>query len=91
VRNLVGVAPLRYETAAAVAGTVADQVEQQLPDDFQAKLYARLAETGTVEATSAAVQAFPTERLVTVLVGDAGQITGPVKELGIGEVTVVTA
>lgn len=91
VQNLVGVAPLRYETAAAVAGTVADQVEQQLPDDFQARLYARLAETGTVEATSAAVRAFPTERLVTVLVGDAGQITGPVKELGIGEVTVVTA
>lgn len=91
VRNLVGVAPLRYETAAAVAGTVADQVEQQLPDDFQAKLYARLAETGTVEATSAAVRAFPGDRLVTVLVGDAGQITGPVKELGIGEVTVVTA
>jgi predicted Zn-dependent peptidase len=91
VQNLVGVAPLRYETAAAVAGTIADQVEQQLPDDFQAKLYARLAETGTVEATAAAVSAFPADRLVTVLVGDAGQITGPVKELGIGEVTVVTA
>lgn len=91
VQNLVGVAPLRYETATAVAGTVADQVEQQLPDDFQAKLYARLAETGTVEATAAAISAFPADRLVTVLVGDAAQITGPVKDLGIGEVTVVTA
>ena len=91
VQNLVGVAPLRYETAAAVAGTVADQVEQQLPDDFQAKLYARLAETGTVEATAAVVSAFPADRLVTVLVGDADQIAGPVKDLGIGEVTVVTA
>ncbi|GAA0576489.1 pitrilysin family protein [Streptomyces crystallinus] len=89
VQNLVGVAPLKYETAAAVAGTLADQVEQHLPDDFQAQLYARLADTGTVEATAAVVSAFPVDRLVTVLVGDAAQIVEPVKALGIGEVTVV--
>lgn len=90
VQNLVGVAPLKYETAAAVAGTLADQVEQHLPDDFQAHLYARLAETGTVEATAAAVNAFPVDRLVTVLVGDASVIAEPVRALGIGEVKVVT-
>lgn len=90
VQNLVGVAPLKYETAASVAGTLADQVEQHLPDDFQAQLYARLAETGTVEATAAVVSAFPVDRLVTVLVGDAAQIKEPVEALGIGEVTVVT-
>jgi predicted Zn-dependent peptidase len=89
VQNLVGVAPLRFETAAAVAGTLADQVEEELPDDFQARLYARLAETGTVEASAAAVRAFPVDRLVTVLVGDAAQIEGPVGDLGIGEVTVL--
>jgi predicted Zn-dependent peptidase len=91
VQNLVGVAPLRYETAAAVADTFADQVEQQLPDDFQAKLYARLVETGTVEATAAVVNAFPLDRLVVVLVGDASAIEGPVRELGIGPVKVVTS
>jgi predicted Zn-dependent peptidase len=91
VQNLVGVAPLKYETAAAVAGTLADQVEQHLPDDFQARLYRRLAETGTVEATAAVVKAFPVDRLVTVLVGDASAIRKPVEELGIGEVTVVSA
>ncbi|RDG40085.1 M16 family metallopeptidase [Streptomyces corynorhini] len=90
VQNLVGVAPLKYETAASVAATLADQVEQFLPDDFQAQLYARLATTGTVEATAAAVNAFPVDRLVTVLVGDAAQIKEPVEALGIGEVTVVT-
>ncbi|MCF6522773.1 pitrilysin family protein [Streptomyces sp. JJ36] len=89
VQNLVGVAPLKYETAAAVASTLADQVEQHLPDDFQAQLYARLAETGTVEATAAVVNAFPADRLVCVLVGDAAQIADPVRALGIGEVTVV--
>ena len=43
-----------------------------------------------MEATAAAVSAFPVDRLVTVLVGDAAQIEEPVKALGIGEVTVVT-
>ncbi|WP_254811494.1 M16 family metallopeptidase [Streptomyces cavourensis] len=90
VQNLVGVAPLKFETAASVASTLADQVEQHLPDDYQAQLYARLAETGTVEATAAVVNAFPVDRLVTVLVGDAAQIAEPVKALGIGEVTVVS-
>jgi predicted Zn-dependent peptidase len=89
VQNLVGVAPLRYETAAAVADTLMDQVEQELPDDYQASLYARLVETGTVEATAAVVNAFPLDRLVVVLVGDASAIAEPVKELGIGPVTVV--
>jgi len=90
VQNLVGVAPLEYETAASVAGTLADQVEQHLPDDYQAKLYARLAETGTAEATAAVIAAFPENRLVTILVGDASQIKAPVKAVGIGEVKVVT-
>jgi predicted Zn-dependent peptidase len=90
VQNLVGVAPLKFETAAAVAGTLADQVEQQLPDDYQARLYQEFATTGTVEATAAVVNAFPADRLVTVLVGDAAQIQEPVKALGIGEVSVVT-
>ncbi|MEU6271829.1 pitrilysin family protein [Streptomyces populi] len=91
VQNLVGVAPLKFETAAAVASTLADQVEQHLPDDYQATLYRQLAATGTVEATAAAVSAFPTDRLVTVLVGDAAQIAEPVRALGIGEVAVVAA
>ncbi len=91
VQNLVGVAPLEYERAASVAHTLADQVEQHLADDYQAQLYARLAETGTVEATAAVIAAFPQNRLVTILVGDASQIEAPVKALGIGGVEVVTA
>jgi predicted Zn-dependent peptidase len=91
VQNLVGVAPLEYERAASVAGTLANQVEQHLPDEYQAQLYARLAETSTAEATAAVIAAFPENRLVTILVGDASQIRAPVKALGIGDVEVVTA
>jgi predicted Zn-dependent peptidase len=90
VQNLVGVAPLKYESAASVAGTLADQVEQHLADDYQARLYARLTETGTGEATAAVIAAFPEDRLVTILVGDASQIMAPVKALGMGDVKVVS-
>ncbi len=91
VQNLVLVAPLRYETAGAVAGTLADQVEQHLPDDYQAQLYQRLAATTTTEATAAVVAAFPADRLVMVLVGDAAQIREPVEALDIGSVTVTAS
>jgi predicted Zn-dependent peptidase len=91
VQNLVGVAPLQYERAASVAGTLADQVEQHLADDYQDRLYTRLAETGTAEATAAVIAAFPENRLVTILVGDASRIQAPVTALGIGGVEVVTA
>ncbi|HUC23257.1 MAG TPA: pitrilysin family protein [Streptosporangiaceae bacterium] len=91
VQNLVLVAPLRYETAAPVADTLADQVQQHLPDDFQAQLYGRLGETSTAEATAAVVTAWPENRMITILVGDAAQIRGPVEDLGIGPVSVVAA
>jgi len=91
VQNLVGVAPLEYERAASVARTLADQVEQHLPDEYQAQLYTRLAGTSTAEATAAVVAAFPENRLVTILVGDASQIKAPAEALGIGGVEVVTA
>ena len=90
VQNLVGVAPLKYERAASVAGTLADQVQQHLPDDYQAQLYVRLTETSTAEATAAVIAGFPENRLVTILVGDASQISAPVGALGIGDVKVVT-
>jgi predicted Zn-dependent peptidase len=90
VQNLVGIVPLKYERAASVAGTLADQVEEHLPDDYQAQLYARLAETSATEATAAVIAAFPESRLVTILVGDASQIKAPVQALGIGDVEVVT-
>jgi predicted Zn-dependent peptidase len=89
VQNLVGVAPLEYETAASVARTLADQVQQHLPDNYQAQLYARLAETGAGQATAAVVAAFPPGRLVTILVGDASQTRATVEALGIGDVKVV--
>jgi predicted Zn-dependent peptidase len=89
VQNLVGVAPLRFERAASVADTLAGQVEEHLPDDYQAQLYTRLASTSTEAASAAVVAAFPAGQLVTILVGDAARIREPVSALGIGAVTVL--
>jgi len=89
VQNLVGVAPLRFERAASVADTLADQVEEHLPDDYQAQLYTRLASTSTEAASAAVTAAFPAGQLVTILVGDAARIREPVSALGIGAVTVL--
>ncbi|WP_214417454.1 hypothetical protein, partial [Escherichia coli] len=58
-----------YLSSIPLAMGSVDQVEQHLPDDYQATLYQQLAATGTVEATAAAVNAFPMDRLVTVRVG----------------------
>jgi predicted Zn-dependent peptidase len=88
VQYLVGVAPMRYETAAAVADTFADQWEQGLPEDYQARQYERLARVVTERASDAVVRAFPPERLVVVLVGDAAKITDSVRALDIGPVEV---
>ena len=74
---------------ASVAGTLADQVEQHLPDDYQAQLYVRLAETGTVEATAAAVARSrwtAWSRSWSVTRRRSGSRSRP---SGIGEVTVV--
>lgn len=89
VQNLVGVAPLKYQTSRAVADSLADIVAQRLPDDYLPGLYARLGAVATADASDAAVAGFDPARLVIVLVGDAAQIREPLEALGLGPVTVV--
>ena len=89
VQNLVGVAPLQVRDGRVRRGHAGRPGGQHLPDDYQAQLYVRLAATGTGGGDGGGGGAFPVDRLVTVLVGDAPQIAEPVEALGIGEVTVV--
>ncbi|MCF2526393.1 M16 family metallopeptidase [Yinghuangia soli] len=89
VQNLVGVAPLKYQTSRAVADSLADVVAQRLPDDYLPGLYARLGAVATGDASAAAVAGFDPAHLVIVLVGDAGRIREPLEQLGLGPVTVV--
>ncbi|MFJ4863995.1 M16 family metallopeptidase [Streptomyces sp. NPDC088748] len=89
VENLVGVAPLRFETSSSIAGTLADQAEQDLPDDYQKQLYERLGAVDAAAAGAAVARLFSLERLVTVLVGDASRIGEQVRGLGLGDVQVL--
>ncbi|GAA4960043.1 pitrilysin family protein [Yinghuangia aomiensis] len=89
VQNLVGVAPLKYQTSRAVADSLADVVAQRLADDYLPELYRQLADVATADASDAAVAGFDPARLVVVVVGDAAQIRGPLEGLGLGPVTVV--
>lgn len=89
VQNLVGVAPLKFQTSRAVADALADVVAQRLPDDYLPGLYARLGAVSTAEATEAVTAGFDPTRLVIVLVGDATQIRGPLEGLGLGPVSVI--
>ncbi|NUU26018.1 MAG: insulinase family protein [Streptomycetaceae bacterium] len=89
VQNLVGVAPLKYQTSRSVADSLADIVAQRLSDDYLPELYKRLAAVGTADASDAVVAGFDPGRLLIVLVGDAAQIREPLEGLGLGPVTVI--
>ncbi|MFF1481747.1 insulinase family protein, partial [Streptomyces sp. NPDC058301] len=74
---------------APAAGPRADPLSKHPPPYRLGLFPVRVPAPSPLEPTAAVVSAFPVDRLVTVLVGDAAQIEEPVKALGIGEVTVV--
>ena len=92
VQNLVLVAPLRYETAGSrrwhAGGPGRAAPARRLPG---AAVPATRRDEHQREATAAVVAAFPADRLITVLVGDAAQIKEPIEALGIGDVSVVAS
>ncbi|MFJ2897781.1 M16 family metallopeptidase [Streptomyces sp. NPDC087218] len=89
VRNLVGVAPLQYQTATSVVKAVVRASAERLPADYLTTIHDRLAAVTAPEATEALLAAFPTDRLVVVTVGDAAAIRHPLEDLGLGPVRVI--
>ncbi len=87
VRSLPG----RYETIAAVAGSVAGIVRYGYPDDYVQTLKARI-EAQTDDGVRAKLAATLTpDRLTWVIVGDLAKIESAVRELHLGDVTVIDA
>ncbi len=82
--------PGSYETAGAVLGTLAGIVRYGRPDDY---VFQRKAEIEglTVDQVKAAAMAISPDALTWVVVGDLKQIEKPVRELKLGEVTIVDA
>jgi predicted Zn-dependent peptidase len=82
--------PGSYETAGAVLGTLAGIVRYGRPDDY---VFQRKAEIEglTVDQVKAAAATLDPDALTWVVVGDLKQIEKPVRELKLGEVSIVDA
>jgi zinc protease len=88
--NRIRSLPGRFETAAAVLGTVGGIVSYGWPDDHVIREQERI-ETMTVEQVHAAAEMLDVDALTWVIVGDLATIEAPVRELALGEVVVLDA
>ncbi len=88
-RNVRGL-PGQYETAGAVRGAIAGILRYQRPDDYVTQLKQR-TEALPLDAVQAAAKNIDPARLTWVIVGDLSKIEQPIRELGLGEVSILDA
>jgi zinc protease len=86
---LVGVFPLRFETAAQVAVAITGLRALGLPDDELDRYRPAIAAVTAEGAIAAAHEHIHPDRASIVVVGDAARVEAPLREAGLGEVTVV--
>ena len=82
--------PGSYETARAVLNEIGGIVRFDRPDDYVLQRRAEV-EAMTADEVVAAASTIDPATLTWVVVGDLGQIEAPIRELGLGEVSVVDA
>src|SRR5690606_9578346 len=82
--------PGSYETANSVLNEIGGIVRFGRPDDYVFQRRAEI-EAMTPEQVAAAAANLDPAALTWVVVGDLGKIETPIRELGIGEVSVVDA
>ena len=81
--------PGRWETAASVAGSIAELVRFDLPDDYWDGYANLVAGLDTADVRAAANEVLAPERLTWIVVGDLAVIGEDVRALGLGEVRLV--
>lgn len=81
---LDGVFPIRYETTAAVAAALANQVIFELPDDYFDSYRSRIRAVTAESVQMAAQQHLHPDRLQAVAVGDPS-VAEKLRALGLGE------
>lgn len=86
---LVGVFPLRFETAGQVAGAISGLVAMGLPDDELDRYRPAIAAVTAEQVLAAARARVRPDEASIVVVGDASAFEGALREAGLGEVTVV--
>jgi zinc protease len=88
---LVGVFPLRFETAGQVAGALTGLVVYELPDDELDRYRPAVAAVDSDAVLAAAQRNIRPKDLSIVIVGDAKQVEKPLRDSGVGELVVVPA
>ena len=83
--------PGRWETGAAVAGSLAEIVRYGLPDDWWATYSGKVRALDVADVAAAAKAHVLPERLVWVIVGDLERIESQVRELGLGDIVFIDA
>lgn len=88
---LVGVFPLRFETAGQVAGALSGLVAYELPDDELDHYRPAVSAVDAESVMAAAQKNIRPKDLSLVIVGDAKEVEGPLRDAGLGDVVVVPA
>jgi zinc protease len=86
---LVGVFPLRFESAAQVASALGGLTVFGLPDDELDRYRPQIAAVSASDVFSAAVRHIRPEELSIVIVGDAAQIEAPLRDAGLGDLSFI--
>ena len=86
---LVGVFPLRFESAAQVASALGGLIVFDLPDDELDRYRPQVAAVSAHDVMSAAARLIQPDGLSIVIVGDAAQVEAPLRDAGLGEVELV--
>lgn len=87
---LDGVFPIRYESAEAIAGALANLVIYDLSEDWFDRYRDRVRAVTADEVLAAAQTRLDPSALQVVVVGDPAAVRAPLEALGIGPVTVET-
>lgn len=81
--------PGAYETASAVAGTLASNVRYNRPDNYVFQRKAQIEALSTAQLAQSVSATLDADALTWVVVGDLSQIEAPVRALNLGDVTIL--
>jgi zinc protease len=87
---IAGVFPLHLETTGQVAARIGELLVYGLPDDFFASYRDRIRSVAPQDVLAAGREVLRPRDMVVVVVGEADAIRGPLEELGLGPVEIVS-
>ena len=90
VDNLTLSLPGNWETINSVSGSLAEIVQFGLPDDHFDTYADEIRSISADDASAIARQFLDPDRMVWVVVGDRVEIEEKIRELGFGEVRIIT-